>query len=126
MDLAIAHKALLQKDFDVFAGGHYTLGSRMDVVKSLRFVQDLVKEAKNVLASITPDVLFQGGFFTKFTDPSAPEFKNILYAYLGVERRLQIDACYRVMLAKWGCELGLDFTLRGYCFTALTYFGTQY
>lgn len=115
------HKEILELDFDYFLGGHVHIGKRNDVKRNLRFTSDLVRIAGEAVDKVTLDDFLEGGL-GKIADPSAPELGNIWYATVDVVRKLQVDYCYRNVLAKWGCKLaGLDVTLRSHCFTAVTY-----
>lgn len=115
------HKEILKLDFDIFIGGHLRRGTRRDVARNLRFTNDLVSAAEVGTTSITPEKLGAAGI-GKFSDPSAVEFENVWYAFLGVFRKLEVDECYRIVLKKWGCRIGgLDFTLMSHCFIAIEY-----
>ena len=120
-DYMEVHRELLKLDFDVFVGGHPKLGARRDVVRNLRFVTDVIEAAAQSTGGITPEALAEAGIGKQF-DPSAAEFGNIWFGFLGVFRKLEIAGCYRRVLEKWGCRLaGLDFTLESHCFAAVEF-----
>lgn len=115
------HEEILKFDFDFFLGGHVHIGNANDVKRNLRFTRDLVRIAGKAIEKVTVDDFLEGGL-GKVGDPNAPEFGNVWYAAIDVVRKLQVDYCYRNVLAIWGCTLaGLDITLRSHCFTAVTY-----
>ncbi|CDF33079.1 unnamed protein product [Chondrus crispus] len=115
------HRELLKFDFEVFVGGHPKLGARRDVHRNLRFVTDVIDAAAQSSREITPEALGEAGIGRQF-DPSAVEFGNIWYGFLGVFRKLEVAGCYRRILEKWGCKLaGLEFTLESHCFVAVSF-----
>lgn len=121
-----AQKEVLKLDFDVFVGGHFLLGDRSDVMTNLEFTEDLIDAAKAAVEEVTPEILAAAGI-GKFSDPNAREFGNVLFAFAAVTRQLQTDACYRILLERWGCRLaGLDISGPGHCFTAITYLLVEY
>lgn len=116
-----AHREVLKFDFDIFIAGHFRIGARNDVIRNLRFTQDLVNAGAAALRAVTQEELLAAGI-GKFFDPSSIAYSNPWFAFIGVTRRLQVDMCFRIMLEKWGCKIaGLDFTLRSHCFTSVQY-----
>lgn len=116
-----AHEYVLKLDFDFLVPGHLVPAKRRDVVRSLRFVKDLISAAKVALEKLPGKPLSVMGI-QKVSNPSAPEFGNLWYAFITQTREAQIDICEQIIIEKWGCRLaGLDITARGNCFAALTY-----
>lgn len=116
-----AHNELLKRDYQVFVPGHIQLGTKQDVRISLEYTRDLLAKAALALKSVTTTNLVQAGI-GKIADPKATEFGNVWYAVIQIQRKLEIDACYKMMLKDWGCRLsGLDLTLRDHCQEAITY-----
>lgn len=116
-----SHREVLKLDFDIFIAGHFRIGVRNDVARNLRFTKDLVDAGATALRLVTQEELVAAGI-GQFLDPSSRVFGNPWFAFIGVTRRLQVDACFRIMLKKWGCKIaGLDFTLRSHCFTSVQY-----
>lgn len=121
-----AQREILQKEFDVFVGGHLLLGNKNDVRENLRFSEDLVLAAQNGVASVTNETLVEAGVLKVF-DPMAPEFGNTWHLVKNVRRKVEIDTCYRIMLQKWGCRLAaVDIFGRGLCCTAIQYLLLDY
>lgn len=121
-----AHKQLLKMDIEILVPGHLVPASKRDVARSLKFVEDLVDAAKVAMNRIPGEPISEIGI-QEVSDPTAPEFGNLWYAFLTRTRELQIDICERIMLEKWGCKLaGMDITARGNCFAALTYLILDY
>lgn len=116
-----AHKKILKKNFGLYVGGHIRTGDRADVKVSLEYVRDVVSAARQADKEVTLEVLFENGFGDTF-DPNNVAFGNAWYGFIRVQRRVQIDICYKILLRKWGCRIGaVDITARGHCFTALQY-----
>lgn len=117
-----AHDALLALDWSVFSGGHLTrLGTRADVVANRAFARDLLAAGAAAVAEVPPSAFGAAGL-GQVANASSPVAGNLWFAFLGVVRRLQVDACARRVLADWGCRLaGLDFTVRSHCFVAVTH-----
>lgn len=111
------HKKILELDVDFFMGGHVHIGTEEDVRRNLRFTQDLLRTAGRTLSKVKQ----MDAGLERVGDRTAPEFGNIWWA-AEVKLNLQIDMCYREMLARWGCTLaGLDLMLRSHCYTAIGY-----
>lgn len=120
-DYLRAHDDILKFDFDIFMGGHVNIGDRQDVVISKEFTEDLFEAGAIALQSVTQEDFVEAGI-AKVGDPNAVEFGNLWFAIIAVVRRLQSEACYRIMIEKWGCRVaGLDLTLSGHCFYAVTW-----
>lgn len=116
-----SHMEILKFDFDIFLGGHVRVGNKDDVIRNMQFTRDLFAAGATALQSIGPKDFAAAGL-EKAMDPSAPQYQNIWWVFGNVIRRLQVDACYRIMVEKWGCQLaGLDITLRSHCFLSVTY-----
>lgn len=117
-----AHDAVLRLEWEVFSGGHFTrLGSREDVEVSRAYATDLIEAARSGVAAAAADGALAKAF-GRLTTRGTPEFGNVMWAFVNVQRRLEIDACQRTMLRKWGCKLGgVDIVLRDNCFSAITY-----
>jgi len=117
-----AHTELLRLPWSVFSGGHLTrLGSRADVAASLAYTEDLLSAAAAAVADVDGPAVAAAGA-AKVGDPAAPEFANIWWVAARVGRRLQLDACARTVLAKWGCRLaGLDVMALNNCAAALPF-----
>lgn len=116
-----AHKKVLRLDFEIFIGGHPLLGTRRDIHRNLKFVTDIIEAARQAVRSLTQEELAEEGFW-KVADPNAAEYGNLWFAFLDVVRTLEVRACYRAVLEKWGCKLaGIDYTLASHCFVALQY-----
>lgn len=120
------HEELLKFDFDIFVSGHWSVGDRKSVETNHEYSKDLVQAAVTVFDEVTPEDYNEAGF-GRFIDPRAREFGNALYSFVNVFREVQIEACYKIIIDKWGCRLpGLDLVGRGHCFTALTYVQIEY
>lgn len=116
-----SHMEILKFDFDIFLGGHVRVGNKDDVIRNMQFTRDLFAAGATALQSIGPKDFAAAGL-EKAMYPSAPQYQNIWWVFGNVIRRLQVDACYRIMVEKWGCQLaGLDITLRSHCFLSVTY-----
>lgn len=112
-------REILRHEFDVLVPGHFCLGTREDVANNLQYTRDVVEAAGRALELVTPEVLVQNGLGL-ISDPNALEFGNIWYLALEVVQGAQIDACFRIILEKWGCKLAaVDVVLRSHCSTAL-------
>jgi len=60
--------------------------------------------------------------FTRIFDPTDVAFGNAWFAFLNTVRGPQTDVCFRIMMEKWGREIGgLGLTLRAHCFLAVQY-----
>lgn len=114
------HKKILELDVDFFMGGHVHIGTEKDVRRNLRFTHDLLRIAGRALTKVR-QTDFDDAELNRIGDRAAPEFGNIWWS-ADVVQDLQIDVCYREMLARWGCTLaGLDLMLRSHCYTAIGY-----
>ncbi|PXF46840.1 hypothetical protein BWQ96_03369 [Gracilariopsis chorda] len=116
-----AQKDLLNLDFDILVPGHIALGDKKDVRKNIEYTEDVISAAQTGIASVTPQQ-FQDAGIGRVSDPNSPEFRNAVFPLLGVVRPLQTEACFRIVVEKWGCRLGaVDLVARGHCLAAITY-----
>lgn len=120
------HEDLLKFEFDVFVPGHWLIGDRKSVKTNYEYSKDLLTAAVNTIAQLSSEDYVEAGLDIYFT-PGAREYGNVMYAFAGVIRELQVETCYKMLIDKWGCRLpGLDLIARTHCFTALTYVNTEY
>lgn len=116
-----SHQRVLRLRFDTFVPGHIGLGNRTDVVVSMEYAKSVLEAAKQAVASVTLQQQIDAGI-GRVSDPNAAEFGNFFFPFVSVLRPLQIEACFRIVVEKWGCRLGgTDLVARGHCFTALQF-----
>lgn len=116
-----AHKEILRLNFGLYVGGHIRTGDRADVKESLRYVQDLLATARRAVVAVTEADLIAAGLLDVF-DPTKRAYGNAWFPFVKLQRKLQIDHCYRFMVRKWGCRIGaVDILARGHCFVALQF-----
>lgn len=121
-NLMEAHRTMLRLDFDILVGGHFQTGTREDVRNHLEFLEDLIETIQSI--TITPEQFGEAGI-GRVQDPTAREFGNPFLGFV-ITNDLTVDACFRIMIEKWGCRLGaLDFFLRGHCSVAFLYVFTS-
>eukprot|EP00178_Gracilaria_changii_P014548 TRINITY_DN40931_c0_g1_i1.p1 TRINITY_DN40931_c0_g1~~TRINITY_DN40931_c0_g1_i1.p1 ORF type:complete len:399 (+),score=56.31 TRINITY_DN40931_c0_g1_i1:53-1198(+) len=121
-----AQKEILKLDFQVLVPGHIGLASKEQISDGIQYAQDVISAARTAIDSVTPDQLQTGGIGLS-TDPNAPEFGNFFFPILGVLRPLEIEACFRIVLQKWGCRLGaVDLSARDHCFTAINFLNLDF
>lgn len=120
-----AHHAILEQNFGLYVGGHIRTGNRRDVEVSLLYANDVMQAARDALRSVTFSKLLQEGFGDSF-NPDSPAFGNAWFGFV-TGRRVEVDACYRNLLRRWGCEIGgVDLMARGHCFTALMFLAVDF
>lgn len=114
---------LLKFDFDYFIGGHVLLGSRNDVAEAGRYIRDIFMAAKN---GVVTDQMRQRAGTSNFFVPGNPEFGNIWFLFLNGNRNLQAQACARILIEKWGCQIGgVAETAFSHCFNMITLQGIE-
>lgn len=112
---------ILKLDFQFYISGHVRIATRQDLIENILYIEDAVKAAQTTVRTLTFDRLLREGY-GKFSDPTSDVFGNIHFSFMGVQRRVEIDICSKILLPKWGCRLaGLDFAVAGHCQKAVNY-----
>lgn len=114
------HREVMKLEFDVLVPGHLQTGTITDVERNLEYIEDLIETIQMVPSMIAPEQFAEAGI-GNVMDPNAREFGNAFFGFI-VVNDLNVDACFRIMIEKWGCRLAaLDLFLRGHCNVAFLF-----